>query len=317
MNEPSASHSPSPITDAEAILDEISHRAELELQSQPLPTQVNLVKQTRRLFDHYSKRGTATSLHNAISRYFKPKTEDNAELTFYPPLPPDYTPPAPDPKDSRMVDDESKSLVRGMPFYVDRKLHIRPNVKLPEGFLEGIDRIFRIYQAQAEAMLRHHCEKYGEEAIFRVGVRSLILSRSEMLFANPFGLDPETRLFYLQVYEKHPDLNIAEQRLLARAGRVQVDVVEAFWEHMTHIRSNYLAMRTVIAARELRKQRQYREFVKQLTEEHRLKAEKQKREEEQKKREQERKKRERDEIIRRRRQFQILPGAQHGFPRPG
>ncbi len=49
-----------------------------------------------------------------------------------------------------------------------------------------------------------------------------------MLFANPFNLDPETRLFYLQVYEKHPDLNIAEQRLLARAGRVQVDVVEAF-----------------------------------------------------------------------------------------
>ena len=49
-----------------------------------------------------------------------------------------------------------------------------------------------------------------------------------MLFANPFGLDPETRLFYLQIYERHPDLNIAEQRLLARAGRVQVDVVEAF-----------------------------------------------------------------------------------------
>lgn len=79
---------------------------------------------------------------------------------------------------------------------------------------------------------------------------------------------------------------------------------------MTHIRSNYLAMRTVIAARELRKQRQYREWVKHVTEEHRLKVEKQKREEEQKKRE-------RDEIIRRRRQFQILPGGQHGFPRLG
>ncbi len=165
-----------------------------------------------------------------------------------------------------------------------------------------------------------------------------------MLFANPFGLDPETRLFYLQVYERHPDLNIAEQRLLARAGRVQVDVVEAFCkshvplslhsapyqnqphpltnlvfsgEHMTHIRSTYLAMRTVIAARELRKQRQYREYIKQLIENHRLKEEKQKREEEQKKQEHERKKRERDEIVRRRRQFQILPGGEHGSPRPG
>ncbi len=175
MNEPSEAHAISPITDAEAILDEISHRAELELQSQPLHTQVNLAKQTRRIFDHYTKNGTATSLRNAVTRYFKPKAEDNADLTFWPPLPPGYTPPAPDPKDSRMVDEESRPLVRQMPFYVDRKLHIRPNVKLPEGFLEGIDRIFRIYQAQAEAMLRHHCEKYGDEAIFRVGVRSLIL----------------------------------------------------------------------------------------------------------------------------------------------
>jgi hypothetical protein len=32
----------------------------------------------------------------------------------------------------------------------------------------------------------------------------------------------------MQVYERHPDLNIAEQRLLARSARVGVDVIEAF-----------------------------------------------------------------------------------------
>ena len=74
-----------------------------------------------------------------------------------------------------MVDENSRKLVRDMPFRVDRKLHIHPDVKLPDGLFEGLDRIFRIYQAQAEAMLSHHCEKYGDEAIFRVGIRSLIL----------------------------------------------------------------------------------------------------------------------------------------------
>lgn len=74
-----------------------------------------------------------------------------------------------------MVDEDLRNLVRDMPFRVDRKFHLRANVKLPKDLFEGIDRIFRVYQAQAEAMLSRHCEKYGNEAIFRVGIRSLIL----------------------------------------------------------------------------------------------------------------------------------------------
>ncbi len=167
----------SPITGPEATLEALTHRAEQELQSQPLPTQHYLTNATREIFTHYTKHGTSTSLRSAITRYFKAGSHDsnNYPLRLTPPLPPDYTPPPSDPKDSRMVDEESRKLVRDMPFYVDRKLHIRKNVKIPEGLLEGIDRIFRIYQAEAEAMLSHHCEKYGDEAIFRVGIRSLIL----------------------------------------------------------------------------------------------------------------------------------------------
>ena len=166
----------SPITDSEAILDEITRRAELEFQSQPLPTQKSLTNQTRQIFDHYAKHGTASSLRSAITSYFKSNgLRDDSGISFSPPLPQDFIPPPPDPKDSRMVDDESRNLVRDMPFRIDRKLHLRPNVKLPEGLFEGIDRIFQIYQAEAEAMLTHHCEKYGDEAIFRVGIRSLFL----------------------------------------------------------------------------------------------------------------------------------------------
>jgi hypothetical protein len=173
----------SPIVDAESTLEQLTRRAEHEIQSQPPSTQTHLTSQTRQIFAHYTERGTASSLHAAITRYFKPtnssinnNNNNNHELlTFSPPLPPHYVPPPPNPKDSRMVDEDSRNLVRDMPFRVDRKFHIRADVKLPEGLLEGIDRIFRIYQAEAEAMLSHHCEKYGDEAIFRVGIRSLIL----------------------------------------------------------------------------------------------------------------------------------------------
>jgi hypothetical protein len=165
----------SPIAEPDVILDRISRRAEDELHSQPLPTQRSLTILTRQIFDHYTKHGTAVSLRLALTRYFKPDSKEKEKLQIMPPLPLDYTFPSPNPEDSRMVDEESRHLVRDMPFRVDRKFHIRPNVKLPEGLFETINRIFCIYQFQAEAMLTHACEKYGDEPIFRVGIRSLIM----------------------------------------------------------------------------------------------------------------------------------------------
>jgi hypothetical protein len=170
--------------DLQSILDSISHVAQLEIQSQPLRTQVDLTKESRRIFDQYSDHGSATSLRSAITRYFHPTAADESGMAYFPPLPEGYVPPAPDPKDSRMVDEESRNLVREMPFYVDRKIHMRPNVKLPAGLLECLDRIFRIYRFEARAMLTHHCEKYGDEAIFRVGVRSLIMRYASLPLPN-------------------------------------------------------------------------------------------------------------------------------------
>ncbi len=66
-------------------------------------------------------------------------------------------------------------------------------------------------------------------------------SRSDTLFesiaSNSLGLDPETRLFFLQVFERHPDLNLAEKRLLARSARVDTDVVEAFCKSILQLYS--------------------------------------------------------------------------------
>lgn len=55
-----------------------------------------------------------------------------------------------------------------MEFRVDRKLSIRPNVRLPAegmGILEGWEQVMRIYQAQAEGMLEWACGKKGGEAV--------------------------------------------------------------------------------------------------------------------------------------------------------
>jgi hypothetical protein len=178
VNEPSSSNPTSNIDDAPKVLEELSRRAQLEMESQPLPTQFSLARQTRQIFNYYSQQGTASSLRSAITKYYKASHSQSQSLTFSPALTVRHhrrSRPARSPQESRMVDEESRHLVRAMPFHVARKLHIRPNVMLPEGLLEGIDRIMRIYQAEAEAMLTHHCDKYGDEAIFRLGIRSLFL----------------------------------------------------------------------------------------------------------------------------------------------
>jgi hypothetical protein len=77
---------------------------------------------------HYTEHGTASSLRSAITRNFKPDSRDKGGLAISPPVPPEYTLPSPDPEDSRMVDEDSRNLVRDMPFRVDRKFHIRAYV---------------------------------------------------------------------------------------------------------------------------------------------------------------------------------------------
>lgn len=80
-----------------------------------------------------------------------------------------------------MRDEESRSLVRGLPFRVDRRFGFRPDVRIPPGLLERVDAVLRLFQAQAEAMLELVCEKYGDEAVFCVGVRALVLRYVSLL----------------------------------------------------------------------------------------------------------------------------------------
>jgi hypothetical protein len=42
------------------------------------------------------------------------------------------------------------------------------------------------------------------------------------------NLTPETQEFLFSVYERHPDLNVAETRILVRATRLDEDTIEFF-----------------------------------------------------------------------------------------
>jgi hypothetical protein len=59
-------------------------------------------------------------------------------------------------------------------------------------------------------------------------------SRTDTLFQSisrhDLGLTPETQEFLFSVYERHPDLNMAEMRILVRATRLDEDTVEFFCE---------------------------------------------------------------------------------------
>lgn len=166
------------IEDLESQLDDLCNYAELEYQNQPLPTQVWLSEQSKTLFHHYELQGTAVALKGGLERFFNigsnaPVRYQGRDVAFAEPLPIDYEPPPPDPEDSRMVDEESRDLVRNLPFRIERLLSFRPNVMLDPVVMQAYNNIFVLYNAHANMMLRHHFAKWGEEAIFRLGVQSL------------------------------------------------------------------------------------------------------------------------------------------------
>jgi hypothetical protein len=64
-------------------------------------------------------------------------------------------------------------------------------------------------------------------------------SRTDTLFQSinqhDLGLTPETQEFLFSVYERHPDLNVAETRMMVRATRLDEDTIEFFCESISFI----------------------------------------------------------------------------------
>lgn len=64
-------------------------------------------------------------------------------------------------------------------------------------------------------------------------------SRTDTLFQSinqhDLGLTPETEEFLFSVYERHPDLNVAETRMMVRATRLDEDTIEFFCESISFV----------------------------------------------------------------------------------
>jgi hypothetical protein len=232
-------------------VDDLCSQATKDLELLPRKTRNKLTSQTRDIFKSYEQHGSQQRLALALEKFLLAPNNDDESL--------DYTPrpaPPPLPKVTRTIDAESAPLVRELPFHAaDLHLEISGDVAVPPWLLPSLDRIFGLYAAEARALLKHHCSKYGNEAIFRAGIREYIQSQLKGILESTgesdLNLSPETRRFLRSVFERSPELNLAEKRMLARATRLGVETVEMFWEDMHVRRRAWWGMRAFVRAREM------------------------------------------------------------------
>lgn len=230
-------------------LDALCSQATKEISHLPRKTRNTLTSQTRAIFKSYEKHGSQQRLANALEKFLL-APDDNLDYT------PESPPLRPKPEFSRTNDLESGPLIRESPFHaVDLSLEISGDVTIPPYLLPSLDRIFGLYTLEARALLKHHCEKYGDEPIFRAGIRAYMQSQLEGILEatqdNALSLTPENRTFLLHVYERQPVLNLAEKRILAMSTRLGLETIEMFWEDMDLKREAYVGMRKFVAAREV------------------------------------------------------------------
>lgn len=220
------------LEDLTASLATLTHAAETTFRAQPRATRTALTKQTRTIFDQYARHGSAARLKHNL-RSFLDAGDDGLSFTTkgITPTPTSNLAAA---AETRTLDGPSAALIPLLPFHLDRTFSLHPTTHLPPDLLESVDRIFGLYALEARALLAAFCEKYGVEAVFRAGIRELVMSRSDALFQNirhsDLGLTPETSEFLFSVYERSPRLNVAETRMLVRATRVEEDTIEFFCE---------------------------------------------------------------------------------------
>ena len=236
-----------------AELDALCSQATKELSQLPRKTRNKLSSQTREIFKSYKEHGSQLRLAIALEKFL---LAPDAGLDFKPLSPP--LPPLP--KVSRNIDPECGPMIRDSPFHtVDLNFEISGDVTIPPYLIPSLDRIFGLYSLEARAMLKHHCEKYGDEPIFRAGIREYMQSQLHGILRatreDSLSLTPENRAFLRGVYDEYPDLNLAEKRMLARNSRLELEAIDMFWEDMHSTRRAYMGMKHFIVARELEQMR--------------------------------------------------------------
>ena len=182
-----------------AELGALTRTAEQRFRSQPRSTRNKLTAETRSIFRKYAEHGNQARLRHNVKAFLEtgdegmtfaetPRQRPSAHPAVALPHmqkasriserrePEEGAGPA---GESRTVDAESAQLVAappdGLDFHLDRSFVLDADTTVPEGLLESVDRVFGLYAKEAKLLLSHHCEKYGNEAVFRAGVREFVM----------------------------------------------------------------------------------------------------------------------------------------------
>jgi hypothetical protein len=182
-----------------AELDELSRDAEKRFHALPRPTRFKLTAETRSIFQKYAQHGSQARLRHNVKGFLEKgdegtkfaeistlKTLDNSATSQ---LDRGITPTrssqhgtkleGDSPAESRTVDMDSTELIPpppdGLEFHLDRSFVLNADTTIPQDLLESMDRVFGLYAKEAKLLLGHHCEKYGNEAVFRAGVREWVM----------------------------------------------------------------------------------------------------------------------------------------------
>ena len=182
-------------------LDALSRTAEQHFHAQPRATRVKITAETRTIFQEYAQLGSQARLRHSVKTFLETGDDGMAFDEDLPLQNPDrlapilphnqHSPRLPSSSQSwpkfgpgrgengRTVDAESAELVAappdGLDFHLDRSFVLNADATIPHDLFESIDRMFGLYAQEAKLLLGHHCEKYGNEAVFRAGVRELIM----------------------------------------------------------------------------------------------------------------------------------------------
>jgi len=190
-----------------ADFNSLCAQAQSSFSKQPRLTQLKISTETRQTFQSYSQHGSQSRLSSSLKSYLtssdktlrygdvvptnllvnsrlshKPKAKAHLPQAFLSDISttlfdkPSTSRSSSEPP-TRTQDVESRSLVRGLPFHpIDTTLSFEDALDFPAPLLRSLNKIYGLYTLEAHALLKHHCDKYGDEAVFRVGIREYISS---------------------------------------------------------------------------------------------------------------------------------------------
>ena len=159
-------------SDASSTLSELEAELEGLLgQLRPSVTSKEITDEVDQIVDGYAEHGTKRRLQASISKVFdKPRQIHDLKFDR-------SNPSTPQPASGeRMTDSESAKLVTSVPFRLGQSFKVPPNITIPPEIVGEINKIYHLLELEGQTLLDHYCEKYGEEAIFRTGLRSLLLT---------------------------------------------------------------------------------------------------------------------------------------------